>query len=114
VAALVLTDDDLEPLRREIAEIRALVSGRGPARREVVSKREAARMLGIDRGATLSALIADGHLRAVEIRGRACIPRADVERVIATGAPGSTPAPKRRPGASGGAAALRSLALDDL
>lgn len=110
---VTLTVDDLRSLVREAVET-ALAGRPSGVRREVVSKRTAATMLGVDRGRTLAALIADGQLRTVEIRGRVCIPREDVERVVAGGAPTPTPAGKRRPGSAGGAAALRALTLDDL
>ena len=92
-------------------ELAARPSG---VRREVLSKRAAAAMLGIDRGKTLAALIADGQIRTTEIRGRACVLREDVERVIAGGAPTAAAPSRKKPGTAGGAAALRALTLDDL
>lgn len=98
-----------ETVRRVLREERAPASTRA-----VVSKREAARMLGIDRGKTLAAMIAAGQIRTVEIRGRVCIPRAEVERVAAEGAAVPAVETRRRPGSVAGATALRSLKLDEL
>jgi hypothetical protein len=113
VGALVLDETDVRRILREELE-RVLGRVARPVRREMLSKRAAAKMLGVDRGEGLSSLVADGHLREVPFRGGTRIPREDVERVIANGAPSPGAAPKRRPGAAGGAAALRALALDDL
>jgi hypothetical protein len=83
-------------------------------RREVLSMRAASRILGIDRGSTLPDLIAEGRIGTVEIRGRICVRRADVERILATGAPTPATPARRRPGAIGSAAALRAVKLDEL
>jgi hypothetical protein len=55
---------------------------------KLLSRRAAAKMLGIDRGTTLATLMRDGHLRLV--MGK--IPQADLERLLAEG----LPEPKRR------------------
>ncbi len=49
----------------------------------LLSKRAAARLLGIDRGTTLERLIRDGHLRLV--MGR--VPDTEIERLLANGLP---------------------------
>jgi hypothetical protein len=68
---------ELQALRKDVARL--------SSKREVrlLSRREAARMLGVDRGTTLEALIRDGHLRLV--LGK--IPIADLERLLAEGIP---------------------------
>jgi excisionase family DNA binding protein len=65
MAARVLTDDDLEPLRRELAELRALVSGR-PG---LLTTEEAAEVVDVT-PKTIRAWVADGRLRVEKRRGR--------------------------------------------
>lgn len=85
----------------------------------VVSKREAARLLGIDRGRTLGALLRAGQLRTVPWGRGSRIPLEEVQRLAREGfsAPeGVTPRPshaRRRPGQCD-PAALRRLDLDRL
>jgi excisionase family DNA binding protein len=45
VAARVLTDEDLEPLRRELAELRQMVAGRSAG--ETLTTEQAAEVLGV-------------------------------------------------------------------
>lgn len=79
-------DDTVEALRRMTAEIERL-------RGEVVSHRpdmllsfrKAARLLGIDRGATLHALIKSGQLKTVRVGQRERIPMSEINRLTATG-----------------------------
>jgi hypothetical protein len=73
---------ELQALRKDVARL--------SSKREVrlLSRREAARMLGVDRGTTLEALIREGHLRLV--LGK--IPVGDLERLLEQG----LPEPKRR------------------
>lgn len=101
-----------DTVRRVVRE--ELAGHHGDSRRELISKRTAARMLGIDRGTTLAGLISDGHLRTVELRGRVCIPRADVDRLVASGAAAREAPARRRPGGASGAVALRSVKVEDL
>ncbi len=49
----------------------------------LLSKREAAKRLGIDRGTTLEYLIETGRLRTVTIVGRVRIPVAELDRLCA-------------------------------
>lgn len=51
----------------------------------LVSKRQAARLLGIGRGDTLSRLIASGRIRVVSVDGRLRIPLEEVHRVAREG-----------------------------
>jgi len=51
----------------------------------LLSKREAARRLGVDRNGTLNTLIASGQLRAVPKNGQQAIPTAEVERLAREG-----------------------------
>lgn len=55
---------------------------------KLLSRRAAAKMLGVDRGSTLEGLIREGRLRLV--RGR--IPLGEIERLLQEG----LPAPRRR------------------
>jgi excisionase family DNA binding protein len=56
----------------------------------LLSKKAAARLLGVDRATTLEAWIATGRIKAVDLAGRVRIPRTEVERVINEGLPEST------------------------
>lgn len=58
--------------------------------RALLSKREAARLLGVSRGRTLDALLSSGQVRAVHIGRRLRVPLAEIERFQAEGG--------RRPG----------------
>lgn len=64
----------------------------------VVSKREAARLLGIDRGATLAQLLDAGLLRVVPWGRGSRIPLVEVERLALKGYTLPTATPKARPG----------------
>lgn len=74
---------------------------------KLLSKRAAAKMLGVDRGTTLERWIHSGALRVVEGR----IPLPDVERLVADGPP--APPTRRRsspkPARSDDASAIRDL-----
>lgn len=48
---------------------------------QLLSLREAARRLGVDRNTTLAKLIRTGQLRPVETSGRLRIPAAEIERI---------------------------------
>lgn len=54
---------------------------------ELLSKKEAARRLGVDRATTLEQLIASGHIKAVPFNNRVRIPLAEVERILSEGIP---------------------------
>jgi excisionase family DNA binding protein len=87
--------------------------------RLALSKREAARLLGIDRGKTLHALIRAGRLRTVPWGSGRRIPREDVERLAREGfeLDFSAPRARRAPRARGGRCdpdALRRLDVDSL
>ncbi len=74
--------------------------------RRLLSKRAAARLLGIDRGTTLERLIRDGHLRLV--MGR--VPDTEIERLLAQGLPDVKQRARRHPAPSRDeAAAIRDL-----
>ena len=59
----------------------------------LLSKRKAARLLGVGRGNTLEQLIREGHIRTVIVAGRVRIPREEVERVAREGTE-KAPAPR--------------------
>lgn len=60
---------------------------------QLLSLREAARRLGVDRNTTLAKLIRTGQFRTVETSGRIRIPAAEVERFAKTGGTSETPPP---------------------
>src|ERR1700687_2249859 len=72
----------LADLRRARHEIMEAVRRRRPAKPEarLLSKRAAARRLGVDRGTTLQTLIDRGELRTVSVAGRVRIPASEIER----------------------------------
>jgi hypothetical protein len=61
----------LAPLLRQLGKID----------RRLLSKREAARRLGVDRNATLRDLIDRGEVRTVVFAGRVKIPASEIERI---------------------------------
>lgn len=71
--------------------IPTLTVATAPARRqrkmnsELLSKKEAARRLGVDRATTLEGLIAAGDIKTVPFNGRVRIPLAEVERILNEG-----------------------------
>ena len=73
--------------------IPTLTVATAPARRqrkmnsELLSKKEAARRLGVDRATTLEGLIASGNIKTVPFNGRVRIPLAEVERILSEGTP---------------------------
>lgn len=83
-----------------------------------VSKREAARLLGIDRGATLAALVRAGRLRLVPWGKTTRIPLTDVHRLVETGftISGAPPRARRERGRArvGDPAAVRAIDIDSL
>jgi excisionase family DNA binding protein len=54
---------------------------------ELLSKKEAARRLGVDRATTLEELIASGNIKTVPFKDRVRIPVAEVERILNEGIP---------------------------
>jgi hypothetical protein len=50
-----------------------------------LSKRAAAKLLGVDRGMKLQQILQAGRVRLVPVGGQLLIPRAEVERVISSG-----------------------------
>ncbi len=62
---------------------------------ELLSKKEAARRLGVDRATTLEGLIALGEIKTVPFNGRVRIPLAEVERILNEGIP-TVDAPRPR------------------
>jgi hypothetical protein len=82
------------------APTRTVKSGR---RKLLLSKREAAKLLGIDRSSTLNELIARGLLKTVVVNARVKVTRAEVERLAAVGFDVTRPAPateRRKPKAT--------------
>jgi excisionase family DNA binding protein len=65
----------------------------------LLSKKAAARLLGVDRATTLEDWLSTGRIKAVNLDGRVRIPRAEVERVINEGIPDATgpQRPRTRP-----------------
>ena len=92
-------DQKLEALLREIPELveaavrRVLEERFGRARKQVdfskalLSRAEAARILGIDKKTTLRDLIAAGHIATVQGTRGVRIRRAEVERLVESGIP---------------------------
>lgn len=58
---------------------------------ELVSKKEAARRLGVDRATTLSQFITSGRIKTVEINGHQRIPVSEIERILSEGIPATKP-----------------------
>lgn len=79
----------MEQLLAEIAELKARVEALESAKRRssvrLLSKREAARRLGIDRGTTLEILIHTKQLKLVHAGKRKRIPEPEVERLVREG-----------------------------
>lgn len=84
-AVAALLAELLAELRRQTGLLERAHSHRERAPRALLSKREAARLLGVSRGRTLDALIASDQVRAVRIGGRLRIPLAEIERLHADG-----------------------------
>jgi len=69
-------------LRAELSTLRK-ATRRCSSVRRLISKREAARQLGIDRATTLQQLIDRGEIRTVKLAGKIRIPVSEIERVSA-------------------------------
>lgn len=74
-------------------ETRPAASQRTTSNAQLLSLREAARRLCVDRNTTLSKLIRTGQLRTVETSGRIRIPAAELERFAKAGGTSETPPP---------------------
>jgi excisionase family DNA binding protein len=94
---VVLEASELEQLIERAVERAVGRAPRGGAAKELLSKRAAAKLLGVDRGTTLEQMIADGRLRTVDVGGRPRVPRAELERVLAAGLPRAEPRARRAP-----------------
>jgi excisionase family DNA binding protein len=79
----------MDELLAEIATLKARVDALEAEKRQsssrLLSKREAARRLGIDRGTTLELLIETKQLRLVRAGKRERIPEPEVERLVREG-----------------------------
>ena len=84
MAAHVLTEEDLEPLRRELAELRAQITGRATG--DVLSTERAAELAGVT-PKTIRAWVESGSLRAGRRGRRLVIRRSDLEVYLSGTAP---------------------------
>lgn len=79
----------MEQLLAELADLKARVAALESQKRRtssrLLSKREAAKRLGIDRGTTLELLIQTKQLRLVRAGKRQRIPEPEVERLVREG-----------------------------
>jgi hypothetical protein len=84
-------------LERVERKLDALLSRERRSQAAAVGKREAARLLGVDRSTTLEALIRDGVVKTVTVAGRLRITRDEIARVLSVGVPSpSLPHRERR------------------
>ena len=108
-----MTDEIATALARMEAKIDQLArGGRAGEPPRLLSKRLAARLLGIDRDETLAKLLASGNLRTVTVAGRIFIPLAEVDRLEREGTTRTGQKPHRKIGAASGgdeAAKIRAL-----
>jgi hypothetical protein len=81
------------------SELAPLLRRLGRSERRLLSKREAAKRLGIDRGTTLPDLIRSGQIKTVILAGRVKVPASEIERIEAGGDSPRPSAPGRRPAA---------------
>jgi hypothetical protein len=98
---------EVQALRSEVTGLRASLAARlngtaPPPPPRLLSKRAAAKLLGVDRGSTLGDLLATGNLRTVTLGGRPRIPLAEVERLAAEGTTRTGRKPHRRRAPGGG------------
>jgi len=114
-ATLSAVLDEVRGLRAEVVAIRSSLAAKlapSPPPPRLLSQRQAAKMLGIDRGATLGDLLASGNLRTVTLGGRPRIPLVEVERLAAEGTTRTGRKPHRKTaGAKGDTEVARILAL---
>jgi excisionase family DNA binding protein len=73
----------LAAIRRQTALLERAYRDHRESPPALLSKREAARLLGVSRGRTLDSLLASGQVRAVRIGGRLRVPVAEIERLQA-------------------------------
>lgn len=79
MAARVLTEEDLEPLRREVAELRALIAGRAVG--DVLSTDQAADLANVT-PKTIRTWVETGALPASRRGRRLAIRRADLDAYL--------------------------------
>ena len=85
----------LADLAQSLARIERALSVR--VERRLLSRRQAAKMLGVDRG-RLGRWVKEGRLREVQLDGAARIPMAEIERLELEGVPQVAAGGKRRVG----------------
>lgn len=92
----------LSGLRAEVRDVRAALDGlarSGRPRRnldaKLLTKRAAARLLGVDRASTLARLIHDGSIRTVQVAGHTRIPASEIDRLAEDGLPDPSGVPQR-------------------
>ncbi len=85
----------LELIERTAADVRALKAQAKPATL-LVSFRQAAKLLRVDRATTLRALVDSGQLEVVMVNGRERIARAEVDRLAAQGFDRDAPVRRKR------------------
>lgn len=108
-----------DALRSAVARDQKERTSRAGKKKLILSKREAAKLLGVGRNQTLHDLIARGLLKTVVVNGQVKVPRADVERIAREGFDLDAPkaAPVRAPvkpserGGQGVVTAIRKLKL---
>ncbi len=61
----------------------------------LLSKKEAARRLGVDRATTLAQIILTGRIKTVDVNGHQRIPVSEIERILSEGVPATEPQPSR-------------------
>ena len=61
----------------------------------LLSKKEAARRLGVDRATTLAQFIASGRIKTVDVNGHQRIPVFEIERILSQGVPATQPQPSK-------------------
>ncbi|OJT16422.1 hypothetical protein BO221_50445 [Archangium sp. Cb G35] len=61
----------------------------------LLSKKEAARRLGVDRATTLAQFIASGRIKTVDVNGHQRIPVSEIERILSDGLPATESQPSR-------------------
>lgn len=81
-------------------KLAVLIRQRHRSQKALISLREAARRLGIDRSTTLADLIRNGRIKVVQKNSRPAIPAGEIERIERDGfstAPPAAKAPTRKP-----------------
>jgi len=91
--------EELRQLRGDVQTMRAVPPAKSPPL--LLSRRRAAKLLGVDRDETLGELLSTGNIRTVTVGGRTRIPLAEVQRLAAEGTTrtGRKPHRKSRPAA---------------